>query len=90
LNHSPFSQSPKLSLLGVYPGGHGSRYSGNDLTVGFGPDPPDYVGIAAAAGGAWGRKVSQASELRTAIEEGVRVVLEERRCAVVDCVLEGI
>ena len=63
---------------------------GNDLTVGFGPNPPDYFGIAAAAGGAWGRKISRASDLQEAIREGIRVVLEEERCAVLDCVLEGI
>ena len=79
-----------MSHLAVFPSGHGSNFIGDDLTVGFGPTPPDYAGIAAAAGGSWGKKVSQAVELEQAIREGIRVVTEERRCAVLDCVLERI
>ena len=31
-------------MMNVYPEGHGSRASGQQLTVGFGPDMPDYAG----------------------------------------------
>lgn len=94
-------KSPKLSMLGVHPTGHGSSAIGDQLTVGFGPECPDYAQIAVAAsnGWAWGRKISVdlATEERNAqqllqetIAEAVRVVVEDRRCAVVDCVLESI
>ncbi|KAG0701904.1 hypothetical protein DFH29DRAFT_1079807 [Suillus ampliporus] len=42
-------KSPKLPMIDVHPEGHGSKVSGNQLTVGFGPAMPDYVGIAVAA-----------------------------------------
>lgn len=78
-----------MSMLGVYPTGLGSSASGQQLTTGFGPETPDYSGIATAAGGAWGRKVTRHEQLKEAINEGVRVVQEENRCAVVDCLIEG-
>ena len=77
-------------MLGIYPTGYGSKASGSRLTVGFGPDIPDYAQIAVAAGGAWGRRVSEPAELREAVEEAIRVVLEEKRCAVLDCVVRSI
>jgi len=77
-------------MLGVYPQGLGSSVSGQQLSVGFGPEAPDYAGIATAAGGAWGSKVTRATELHKAIQEAVRVVKEEKRCAVLDCVIESI
>ncbi|KAI5121475.1 hypothetical protein M0805_003931 [Coniferiporia weirii] len=83
-------KSPKLSMLGVYPQGLGSTVPGNQLTVGFGPDMPDFSQIAVAAGGAWGKRITLASELEATIAEGVNVVRTEGRCAVIDCVLESI
>lgn len=77
-------------MLGVYPSGLGSRVPGRQLTVGFGPDAPDYSQIAVAAGGAWGKRISLAAELEGAISDGIKVVTEERRCAVLDCVIESI
>jgi hypothetical protein len=47
-------KSPKFSMLGVHPEGHGSKVAGHQLSVGFGPDMPDYVGVAVAATGGWG------------------------------------
>lgn len=84
----------------MHPLGHGVKASGNTLSVGFGPEEyvPDYAGIASAAGGAWGRKVNCVEKdavnefgegLERVIKEAVRVVVEDRRCAVVDCVIEG-
>lgn len=75
-------------MLGVYPTGLGSQASAGDLNVSFGPDAPDYGGIAAAAGGAWARKVNKASELEEAMKEAIRVVREEKRSALLDCWLE--
>ncbi|KAI0629916.1 thiamine diphosphate-binding protein [Trametes polyzona] len=82
--------SPKFSMMGVYPHGLGSTASGQQLTVGFGPDMPDYSQIAVAAGGAWGRRVEKADELPSVLEEAVRVVLQEKRSAVVDCIIQSI
>ncbi|EPS95543.1 hypothetical protein FOMPIDRAFT_130646 [Fomitopsis schrenkii] len=73
--------SPRLSMLGMHPQGLASKVSARQLTVGFGPEMPDYAGIATAAGGAWGRRIEQ---------EAVRVVIQERRSAVVDFVIAEI
>ncbi|KAI0775588.1 thiamine diphosphate-binding protein [Trametes elegans] len=82
--------SPRNSMLGVYPDGHGSTASGRELTVGFGPDVPDYSQIAVAAGGAWGKRVEHADELQSVLEEAVNVVIKEKRSAVVDCIIQSI
>jgi acetolactate synthase-1/2/3 large subunit len=74
-------KSPKLSALAVHPEGYASR--ANEIGVSFDP-PPDYGGIAAAAGGAFARRVERASELDGAIGDALRAVREERRCAVLD------
>ncbi|KZT43232.1 Thiamin diphosphate-binding protein [Sistotremastrum suecicum HHB10207 ss-3] len=82
-------KSPMLSMLSVHPNGLGSVATGQQLNVSFGPDAPDYAGIASAAGGAWGKKVTRASELRESISEAIRVVREEKRCAVLDCIIQS-
>jgi acetolactate synthase-1/2/3 large subunit len=51
--------------------------------VSFDPSP-DYAGIAAAAGGAFAQTVREPGELDNALNEGLRVVREEKRCAVLD------
>jgi hypothetical protein len=82
-------------MLGIHPTGHGSRASSGDaLSVGFGPAIPDYaqIAVAASAEWAWGARVSEGGKeaFEWAVYEGVRAVVEERRCAVVDCILERI
>ena len=84
-------------MLGVYPTGHGSKASGARLSVGFGPHSPDYaqIAVAASAGWAWGKRVGHGANvgreaLVNIITEAVSVVLDQRRCAVVDCILESI
>src|SRR5262249_60374166 len=47
-------KAPKFSALAVHPDGYASR--ADDIDVSFDP-PPDYAGIAAAAGGAFGPTV---------------------------------
>ena len=74
-------KSPKLSALAVHPTGYASR--ANDLDTSFDP-PPDYAGIAAAAGGAFARTVKRPEEVESALAEALRVVREEQRCAVLD------
>ena len=50
-----------------------------DLDLSFDP-PPDYSGIAAAAGGAFARIVKRAEDVEAAIADGLRAVIEESRC----------
>ncbi|KAF7309933.1 hypothetical protein MIND_00365700 [Mycena indigotica] len=92
-------KAPKLSMLGCHLTGHGSlASSGVELSVGFGPDVPDYsqIAVAASAGWVWGKRIGTGehgrnlqTEIDTAMAEAVRVVLEEKRCAVLDCVLDS-
>ena len=85
-------------MLGVHPTGHGSKASGAQLSVGFGPHSPDHaqIAVAASAGWAWGKRVGENGAdinrqgLADVIMEAVSVVLDQRRCAVVDCILESI
>jgi acetolactate synthase I/II/III large subunit len=74
-------KAPRFSALAVHPGGFASR--AEDLDLSFDP-PPDYSGVAAAAGGAYARIVKRPHEVETAVAEGLRVVLDEQRCAVLD------
>ena len=74
-------RAPKMSALAVHPDGFASR--SNDIGVAFDP-PPDYSGIAAAAGGAFALKIERPQDVEAAVAEGVRVVREEKRCAVLD------
>ena len=74
-------KSPKLSTLAVHPNGYASR--ANDIGTRFDP-PPDYAGIAAAAGGALAVTVKRLEELDEAIGRAWRVVDVEKRCAVID------
>jgi len=74
-------RAPKLSALTVHPDGNVSR--AKDTGVAF-TDPPDYSAIAAAAGGAFGRKVNRPEELDAALVAALGAVREEKRCAVLD------
>jgi acetolactate synthase-1/2/3 large subunit len=74
-------KSPKLSALAVHPAGYASR--ANTLDVSFDP-PPDYAGIAAAAGGAYARTVRKPEDLEPALEAALHAVNVEKRCAVLD------
>ena len=74
-------KAPRFSALAVHPHGYASK--ANDLDVAFDP-PPDYSAIAAAAGGAWARKVDRVADLDAAVAEAFRVVREDERAAVLD------
>lgn len=74
-------KAPKMSALAVHPDGYASK--SQDLNIAFDP-PPDYSGIAAAAGGAYARIVKDAKELDQAIAEAVYTVRHEKRSAVLD------
>jgi len=74
-------RAPKFSMLAVHPDGYASK--AQDIDVAFDP-PPDYSGIAAAAGGAFARIVKNVDEVEPAVAEALKVVREEKRCAVLD------
>jgi acetolactate synthase-1/2/3 large subunit len=78
-------KSPKLSTLAVHP--HGYAAHANRLDTSFEPSA-DYVGIAGASGGAWGSQVRDAAEVDAALAQALRVVREEKRCAVLDVWLD--
>ncbi|HKQ75454.1 MAG TPA: thiamine pyrophosphate-requiring protein [Blastocatellia bacterium] len=74
-------KAPKLSTLAIYPDGYASR--DDDQGFKFDP-PPDYSGIAAAAGDAHARVVRRPEELNPALAEALVAVRQEHRCAVLD------
>jgi acetolactate synthase-1/2/3 large subunit len=74
-------KAPRFSALAVHPDGYASR--ADDIGVSFEPSP-DYSGIAAAAGGAFARKVEKPEELEQAVADAMSAVREERRAAVLD------
>jgi acetolactate synthase I/II/III large subunit len=74
-------KSPKLSALAIHPDGYASR--ANEIGVTFDP-PPDYAGIAAAAGGAFAKTIRTLGELEEGLEQAIAAVREQKRCAVLD------
>ena len=74
-------KSPKLSMLAVHPDAYASR--ARDIGVSFDP-PPDYPGIATAAGGAYGCTVRESVNLEPVLKEAFKAVRDDGRCAVVD------
>lgn len=74
-------KAPRYSALAVHPSGYAAN--ADDLDINFDP-PPDYAGIAAAAGGAHARALKDVAEVDEALAEALRVVREEGRCAVLD------
>ena len=74
-------KAPRFSALALHADGYASR--ADDLGLRFDP-PPDYAGVAAAAGGALAIAVKRPEEVEAAIARAVRAVREEKRCAVVD------
>ena len=74
-------KAPRFSTLAVHPQGHTSRTE--DIGTSFDP-PPDYGGIAAAAGSAHPEIVRRPDEVGPALERALRAVREAGRCAVVD------
>jgi acetolactate synthase-1/2/3 large subunit len=74
-------KSPKLSALSIHPQGYVSR--SQELGVRF-DNPPDYAGIAAAAGGAFGRAVKDPQEIDQALEEAMHAVRVQGIPAILD------
>jgi acetolactate synthase-1/2/3 large subunit len=78
-------KAPKFSALAVHPDGYASR--AQNIDVSFDP-PPDYAGIAAAAGGAFTRTVKTVAEVEPAIAAAFQVMRDEKRAAVLDVWLD--
>jgi acetolactate synthase-1/2/3 large subunit len=74
-------RAPGAGALGLHPEGAVSRAAALDTE--FAPDP-DYAGIAAAAGGAYGQTISRPEEVGPALQTALEAVRGERRCAVID------
>lgn len=74
-------RAPRQAVLSVHPDGIAARAP--DIDIHF-PHPPDYAGIAAAAGGAHPETVRGVAEVRPALERALRVIREEKRSAVID------
>ena len=78
-------KSPKLSTLAIHPDGFAAHADRIDTS--FEP-VPDYAGIAAAAGGAWGCLLRDPADIDAALAHALRVVREEKRSAVLDVWLD--
>ncbi len=78
-------RAPRFSMLGVHPDGAGSREA--DLNIAFDP-APDYGGIAAAAGGAYARRVENVQDVEPALAEALLVLRQEKRCVVLDVLVK--
>jgi acetolactate synthase I/II/III large subunit len=74
-------RAPKLATLSVHPEGYASR--AQDLGATFDP-PPDYAGIAAAAGGAFAQIVRHPSEVDSALANAMKILRTEQRSVVLD------
>ena len=74
-------RSPKMSTLAVHPRGYASR--ADAIGVEFDP-APDHAAIAAAAGGAYARKLERPEDVEAVLAEALAVVRDEKRCAVLD------
>lgn len=74
-------KAPRFSTLAVH--GQGYAAAAEDIGVAFDP-PPDHAAIAAAAGGAFARKVERASALPDALQAAMHAVKHEKRAAVLD------
>ncbi|MFV0473093.1 MAG: thiamine pyrophosphate-requiring protein [Pikeienuella sp.] len=71
----------RASVAGLYPEGYAARANRMPLTA-LKPSP-DFLKVAAASR-AWGRRVSRAGDVDAALAEALRVVTQERRCALLE------
>ena len=71
-------RAPKGSTLALYPNGQASIATADDIHCSIDP-PPDYAGIAAAAGGALGIKVEKSDDILPALDRALEAVKSGRQ-----------
>jgi len=71
-------RAPKGSCLALYPNGQASIATADDIHCSIDP-PPDYAGIAAAAGNALGIKVESPEEVGPALDKALEAVRSGRQ-----------
>jgi acetolactate synthase-1/2/3 large subunit len=74
-------RAPRQAVLSVHPQGVAARARHIDIDF---PQPPDYAGIAAAAGGAHAETVREVAGVKPALERALQAIREEGRSAVID------
>jgi acetolactate synthase-1/2/3 large subunit len=74
-------RAPRQAVLSVHPDGVAAKSPNIDIDF---PQPPDYAGIAAAAGGAHAEVVRSVADVKPALQRALKAVLQERRSAVID------
>ena len=74
-------RAPRQAVLSVHPDGIAAKAPNIDIDF---PQPPDYAGIAAAAGGAHPEKVRSVAEVKPALERALHAIRDEKRAAVID------
>jgi acetolactate synthase-1/2/3 large subunit len=74
-------RAPRQAVLSVHPDGVAAHAPRIDIDF---PQPPDYAGIAAAAGGAHAEIVRAVAEVEPALQRALRAVRQEGRSAVID------
>lgn len=79
-------RAPRHAVHSVHPDGIAAGKP--DIDIHF-PQPADYGAIAAAAGGAHAEKVASVAEVDAAIQRALHAVLDEKRAAVIDALIEG-
>lgn len=85
-------KTPFLTIVLNNGGWRATRFAGvDDEAIGYDltKDAPDYVGIAIAAsnGNLWGKRISDVGDLQGALQTAVRVVMTERRGALLEVVI---
>jgi acetolactate synthase I/II/III large subunit len=78
-------RAPRQAVLSVHPDGIAAKSP--DIDIDF-PHPPDYAGIAAAAGGAHAERVRSVAELGPALERALQAIRREKRAAVIDACIQ--
>lgn len=81
--------SPKNACLRLHGELAGREGLSNDLMVSISPSP-SFGKIAEGAGNAWWGVITKADEADEVLKEGIRMVREEKRCAVVEVKIQNI
>jgi thiamine pyrophosphate-dependent acetolactate synthase large subunit-like protein len=83
-------RAPRQSASYVWPDGLSQHAGAEELGIGFGPRSPRYAAIAEAGSGGWvvGKRVDNWNALEETIQDGVRIVQQERRGCVIEVKVE--